>query len=52
MKHMPVDVYGKFSIIYKQNNSCNPRGSCRKDAILNTNYKFYLPFENTHSSVF
>ena len=47
MKYMPVDVYGKCSINYMQNNSCNPRGSCRKDDILNTDYKFYLAFENT-----
>ena len=44
VKHIKVDIYGKCSGVYGQNNKC-PRGVSNCDELFAT-YKFYLAFEN------
>ena len=44
MEYIPVDVYGKCSEKFSQNNVCSRKENC-KEKILN-HYKFYLALEN------
>ena len=45
MEYIPVDVYGKCSEMFSQNNVCSRKENCQ-EKILNNHYKFYLALEN------